>query len=90
MAYATDGYLGAEFTRRTTAPEHNLGQVVHGTGNTVWIYVKASANIAANDVVLVSSTFTAATDVTNGKHTADTAFTSGEYGWVRQTAGATG
>lgn len=90
MAYATDGHMGVNFTRRTTDPEHDLGLVVHGTGNTVWIYVKASSAISANDVVLVSSTFTAATDAVNGKHTADTAFASGEYGWVRQTAGATG
>lgn len=91
MSYATDGYLGANFTRRTTDPEHTLGQVVFGDSNTVWIYVKASSAIADNDVVLVNSTtFTAATDATSGKHTAEKGFASGEYGWVRQTAGATG
>lgn len=75
---------GANFNRRTTEREFQLGTVAHGTLNTIWIYVLASENVATGTCTVNTSTF-ALTD-TGGIYTADTAFLSGEYGWVRKTA----
>lgn len=80
--YMTYGPLGANFNRRTTEQEHLLGQTARGTNNTAWIYVLASEGVTGTCTVN-TSTF-ALTD-TAGQHTADTAFASGEYGWVRAT-----
>lgn len=75
---------GVNFNRRTTSKEFQLGTVRRGTANTVWIYVLASESVATGTCTVNTSTF-ALTD-TGGIYTADTAFASGEYGWVRKTA----
>lgn len=75
---------GVNFNRRTTDKEMQLGTVRRGTNNTAWIYVRASENVATGTCTVNTSTF-ALTD-TDGLYTADTAFVSGEYGWVRKTA----
>lgn len=75
---------GVNFNRRTTSKEFQLGTVRRGTANTVWIYVLASEIVATGTCTVNTSTF-ALTD-TAGIYTADTAFASGEYGWVRKTA----
>lgn len=77
-------YAGANFNRRTTEREFRLGTVAEGTANTIWIYVLASEAVATGTCTVNTSTF-ALTD-TGGLYTADTAFASGEYGWVRKTA----
>lgn len=74
---------GVNFNRRTTTKEFSLGTVVNGTTNTIWIYVLASETVATGTCTVNASTF-ALTD-TGGLYTADTAFASGEYGWVRRT-----
>lgn len=76
--------VGVNLNRRTTDREHQLGTVVSGTNNTVWIYALASEAVATGTCTVNSFTF-ALTDAA-GNFTADTAFASGEYGWVRQTA----
>lgn len=82
--FCTEPAAGVNFNRRTTSKEFQLGTVRRGTANTVWIYVLASESVATGTCTVNTSTF-ALTD-TGGIYTADTAFASGEYGWVRKTA----
>ncbi len=82
--FSQGALAGVNFNHRTTDRQYQLGTVVSGTNNTVWIYVLASEAVATGTCTVNSSTF-ALTD-TGGNFTADTAFASGEYGWVRQTA----
>lgn len=81
--FCIDPIAGANFNRRTTAREYQLGTVKNGTANTIWIYVLATEVVATGTCTVNASTF-ALTD-TGGLYTADTAFASGEYGWVRRT-----
>jgi hypothetical protein len=73
---------GVNFARRTTTKEYNLGTPQLDDSNRTWVYVQASETVATGTCT-VSGAF-ALTD-TAGSHTADTAFASGEYGWVRKT-----
>ena len=82
--FAIDGQAGVNFNRRVSTKEFQLGTVQKGTANTIWIYVLATENVATGTCTVDTSTF-ALTD-TGGLYTADTAFLSGEYGWVRKTA----
>lgn len=82
--FMTYGPAGANFNRRTTEKEYALGTTARGSGNTAWIYVQASEAVATGTSTVNASTFLL-TDAA-GSHTADTAFASGEYGWVRLTA----
>ena len=79
--FSTEPLAGANFNRRTTEREFPLGTVVHGTVNTIWIYVLASETVATGTCTVTGTTLTDAA----GNFTADTAFASGEYGWVRRT-----
>ena len=85
MANSTFGVLGfiaPTFARRDTAAVMTLGTPQIGTLNDTWVYVQASEAVATGTCT-VSAAF-ALTD-TAGNYTADTAFASGEYGWVRKT-----
>lgn len=73
---------GANFARRTTTKEYTLGTPQLDDSNRTWVYVQASENVATGTCT-VSAGF-ALTDAA-GSHTADVAFASGEYGWVRKT-----
>lgn len=73
---------GANFARRTTTKEYTLGTPQLDDSNRTWVYVQASEAVATGTCT-VSAAF-ALTD-TAGSHTADVAFASGEYGWVRKT-----
>ena len=73
---------GANFARRTTTKEYTLGTPQLDDSNRTWVYVQASENVATGTCT-VSAGF-ALTDAA-GSHTADIAFVSGEYGWVRKT-----
>ena len=79
--FCTTPTAGINFNRRTTTKEFGLGTVVHGTVNTIWIYVHASEVVATGTCTVTGTTLTDAA----GNFTADTAFASGEYGWVRRT-----
>lgn len=79
--FCTTPTAGVNFNRRTTTAEFKLGTVVHGTVNTIWIYVLASESVATGTCTVTGTTLTD----TGGNFTADTAFASGEYGWVRRT-----
>jgi len=75
--------VGAAAARRTTTREFKLGTVQLDDSNQTWVYVQASEAVATGTCT-VSGAF-ALTDAA-GNYTADTAFASGEYGWVRKTA----
>mgnify|MGYP003585381217 FL=1 len=74
--------VGAQAARRTTNREFKLGTVQLDDSNQTWVYVQASEAVATGTCT-VSAAF-ALTDAA-GNYTADTAFASGEYGWVRKT-----
>lgn len=74
--------VGAQAARRTTNREFKLGTVQLDDSNQTWAYVQASESVATGTCT-VSAAF-ALTDAA-GSYTADTAFASGEYGWVRKT-----
>ena len=75
--------VGAAAARRTTNREFKLGTAQLDDSNQTWVYVQASEAVATGTCT-VSGAF-ALTDAA-GNYTADTAFASGEYGWVRKTA----
>lgn len=80
--YNTLNMLGANYARRSTSPDFALGQSSLGTDNRTWVYVQASETVATGTCT-VDANF-ALTDAA-GDYTADVAFASGEYGWVRKT-----
>jgi len=85
MANSTFGVLGfitPMFAQRDTAAVFPVGTPQIGTLNDTWVYVQASEAVATGTCT-VSAAF-ALTD-TAGTYTADTAFASGDYGWVRKT-----
>lgn len=72
---------GANFARRTTHKEYNLGTPQLDDSNRTWVYVQAS-----EDVAIGTCTVSAAFDLTDaaGSYAANAAFASDEYGWVRK------
>jgi hypothetical protein len=74
--------VGANPARRTTTREYLPGSAVIDDQNRSWVYVQATEAVAIGTCT-VSGTFTL-TDAA-GNYTADVAFLSGEYGWVRKT-----
>ena len=74
--------VGVNFARRTTTKEFKLGTPQLDDDNRTWVYVQASEAVVTGTCT-VSAAF-ALTDAA-GSYTADTAFASGEYGWVRKT-----
>ena len=74
--------VGATAARRTTTREFKLGTAQIDDLNQTWVYVRASEAVATGTCT-VSAAF-ALTDAA-GNYTADAAFASGEYGWVRKT-----
>ena len=85
MANSTFGVLGfvtPQFAQRDTAAVMALGTPQIGALNDTWVYVLASGTVHAG-VCTVTSAF--AVNSTAGTYTADTAFASGDYGWVRKT-----
>ena len=74
--------VGPQASRRTSTREFTLGTAQIDDSNRTWVYVQASEAVATGTCT-VSAAF-ALTDAA-GNYTADTAFASGEYGWVRKT-----
>ena len=69
---------------RPTWPMFRIGTYAHGKQGTKWVYALASESVATGTCTVNTSTY-ALTD-TGGNYTATAAFSSGDYGWVRQTA----
>ena len=77
--------LGAQANRRTPTPEFKVGTTNLDDSNRTFVYVGPAANaISAAAPCTVTGTF--AVNNTAGSYTADAAFATGEYGWVRKTA----
>lgn len=82
MAFKT--LIGANPARRTDTAEFKVGTPDLDDSNRTWVYVGPAANtIAAAATCTVTGAF--AVNNTAGTYTADTAFATGEYGWVRKT-----
>lgn len=75
-------YAGPGFAFRDTTASLAVGTPNLGNKNDTWVYVYATENVATG-TCSVDSSFNV-TDAA-GDYTADTAFTTGQYGWVRKT-----
>jgi len=85
MTIVATPLVGANTGRRTTTPEFAVGTPVIAGENKTYVYVGPATNAIT---AAATCTVTAAFVVNNtaGTYTADTAFATGEYGWVRKTA----
>lgn len=61
MTHVTDGTIGIDVTRVSTAQEFELGETHRGTNNTVWLYAQCgSANaMTAGKVAAINTAFVA-------------------------------
>lgn len=76
--------VGANPSRRTSSPEFKVGTTQLDDSKRTWVYVGPAANaITAAATCTVTGAF--AVNNTAGSYTADTAFATGDYGWVRLT-----
>jgi hypothetical protein len=76
--------VGANTDRRTTNAEFKVGTPCLAEGNRTYVYVGPSTNaITAAAACTVTGAFVV--NNTAGTYTADTAFATGDYGWVRKT-----
>lgn len=85
--YTTLPTAGVDTQRTSGRAEFKPGTVVVGDENSYWAYGQASAAITAGACTFNGTTF--AITATAGNHTAPVAIASGDYAWVRQTAGIT-
>lgn len=77
--------IGANPSRRTTTKEFAVGTTQLDDANRTWVYVGPSTNaITAAATCTVTGAFVV--NNTAGNYTADAAFATGDYGWVRKTA----
>lgn len=80
----TTALVGANTSRRTQNKEFVPGTAALDDQNRSWVYVGPAANaISAAGTCTVTGAF--AVNNTAGNYTADAAFATGEYGWVRKT-----
>ena len=80
------GVMGANPDRRTTTREFTLGTTLVGDDKNSYTYVQADLAVPAATAAAVMSAGFHLTATTTGAYTADTAFASGEFGWVRKSA----
>lgn len=80
MAYAL-GPVVANLNQADATADHNLGDVLLGDGNTVWIYGQASEAVATGTCTISTTTY-AITDAA-GRHTTAFAIASGEFAFVQ-------
>ena len=76
--------VGAQASRRTSTPEFKVGTTQLDDSNRTFVYVGPAAN-AINAAATCTVTGAFAVNNTAGTYTADAAFATGEYGWVRKT-----
>ena len=77
--------VGANATRRTTTPEFKVGTTQLDDSNRTFVYVGPATN-AINAAATCTVTGAFVVNNTAGTYTADAAFATGDYGWVRKTA----
>lgn len=84
MTIAVTPIVGANTDRRTASPEFAVGTPIMARDNRTYVYVGPATNaIAAAAACTVTGAFVV--NNTAGNYTADTAFATGDYGWVRKT-----
>ena len=76
--------VGANATRRTTTPEFKVGTTQLDDSNRTFVYVGPATN-AINAAATCTVTGAFVVNNTAGTYTADAAFATGDYGWVRKT-----
>jgi hypothetical protein len=84
--YPINGALGTNFYHRSEVQDHDLGTTQLGSGNTVWMFVKAVAagvpvgdcSVNADGEVLTAG----------GAYDNPVAFKIGQCGWVRKDGSA--
>lgn len=77
--------MGANTDRRTQAKEFTTGMSTLDNQNRTWVYTgPAAAPVAAAATCTLNADFTLGAAA--GNYTADTAFATGDFGWVRKTA----
>lgn len=74
--------IGANVARRSLTKEFTLGTPNLDDQNRTWVYVQASEPVATGTCAVAGAFLL--TDAA-GIFTADVAFATGEYGWVRKT-----
>ena len=85
LTIITTPLAGGNTARRTSLPEYTVGTPVLARGNQTFVYVGPATNaITAAATCTVTGAFVVNNTV--GNYTADDAFATGEYGWVRKTA----
>lgn len=94
LAYDQTAAISATNSPDNPGPPFTVGTTVKGTGESEFIFVKASAAIAVGDVCQITTTTAAATGITTANGllgnligVAQVAIASGSYGWL-QRAGA--
>ena len=87
----TSGNIGVDLNTTSTDAKFAKGTRVSGSSDSNWIYVEANGAISTGDCVSITSSGTATRATTAGPRTgveelafAQTAFATGEYGWVAQ------
>ena len=75
---------GAQASRRTSTPEFKVGTTQLDDSNRTFVYVGPATN-AINAAATCTVTGAFVVNNTAGTYTADAAFATGEYGWVRKT-----
>jgi hypothetical protein len=81
MAFITDGKAGFSLSRTSSEPETAIGEQALANDMRRYVYVQASALIAANTVVKVSSSFVATAN-TSGNFQTTVSLPANGYGWV--------
>lgn len=82
MPISVTGRTGVNYSRRTALPDFTVGTPDFDDANRSYVYVLASGAVPAG-VCTVTGGF--GVNSSAGSYTADTAFASGEFGWVRKT-----
>ena len=81
--------MQANFFDVSDKSEHQLGDVALGSEDTIWIYGQAAEAVAIGTCTIETATGTFQITDLAGLHTAPVAFTTGQFGWVQQTAEVT-
>lgn len=92
MAFNTSSKIGANFNASTTSPTFGLGDVAHGTNDSMFTYVEFSGAVTTGQIVVINTAGTATRCLTSGGQNAlnsivgfpQYAASSGEFGWVAQ------
>lgn len=85
--FVSSSKLGVNFYKVHPTAQHRLGEIVHGTNGSVWVYAQAGGVIAQYDVCVLDETFQAVAITTTNAAAgwsvaaAQVAFADNEYGW---------